>query len=428
MKTLIAFLLVISTFALTPRCIRAQSDSLYKQRILDSLQQASIAYQKEMEIARKKAREEFLKKLESFPADSAFVLDISNMGFEEFPDISRFTNITAIQAMGNKLRNIKLSRRNLKQLESLDIRENNIKEPEIGHAPKLKSVYLGSNPIEKLPGSFAWDKNLQSIDFSKTNVRTLPWWMRYRKKPDELLINGGAFELSRKNVRRMRNLKTLQLAHLHTDSLPDYFTRLRKLERLTIAYCRLHQLPNNFDNLSHLHTLILYSDSFTEIPTVCYRLPELRHLDFYYNRIRSIPNGIDQLKKLEHLYLSFNQISILSPDIQNLHHLKTLHAHHNNMEVAPQWLARLDSLQILDLGYNDIEIIPDLSNLKMLKEVDFQDNRITKFPFQFLLMPEMRLIFLSYNPFEYDESDLKKLSKLSKEYAERGGRLILFTR
>jgi len=176
-------------------------------------------------------------------------IDISNMGFDVFPDISRFTNITYIQASGNNLREIKLSSKNIKHLEVLDIRENNIETLHIGKAPNLKNAYLAANPLKRIPFSFVFNKKLEMIEISKTQISLLPWWLKYKKNITELIINGGIFEISSRNSRRMRQLKTLTLAHLIIDSLPNNFSKLHKLERLTIAYTHLHSLPDIFYKL-----------------------------------------------------------------------------------------------------------------------------------------------------------------------------------
>ncbi|RUA30600.1 MAG: hypothetical protein DSY76_02400 [Bacteroidetes bacterium] len=417
------FLLIISLVFTIP--INAQIDSVYQKHLLDSLRQVNLIEQKAQLKALKIARSKFLKNLDTYPSDSAFKLDISNMGFDVFPDISRFTNITYIQASGNNLRDIRLSSKNIKHLEVLDIRENNIETLHIGKAPNLKNAYLAANPLKRIPFSFVFNKKLEMIDISKTQISLLPWWLKYKKNITELIINGGIFEINNRNNRRMRQLKTLTLAHLKVDSLPNSFSKLHKLERLTIAYTHLHSLPDNFYKLKNLNTLILYSDAFHNIPTICYKLPKLKHLDFYFNSIRTIPNGIQQLENLEYLYLSFNQISILPPDIQNIKRLKYLYLHHNNIENTPQWLGQLDSLEILDMGFNDIDTLTDLSNLKNLAEVDFQNNQLNHFPFQLLELPKTRLIYLSNNPFVMNYSEQQKLKRLSKEFAKRGGHLIL---
>jgi hypothetical protein len=68
----------------------------------------------------------------------------------------------------------------------------------------------------------------------------------------------------------------------------------------------------------------------------------------------------------------------------------------------------------------------DFSSLDSLREVDFQENKLAKFPFQLLELPKIKLIFLSNNPFDLDKSEQLKLARLSKIYAQGGGRLVLF--
>jgi len=420
----ILLLVLINTFGASTILV-AQANTTYSKQFLDSLKQVRIKRQQAYFESLKPTRTEFIKKLESYPTDSVFSLDIRNLGFTIFPDISRFTHITSIQASGNQLKELKLLAKNIQHLKVLDIRDNQIEKLKIGKAPELKTIYLASNPIHHIPSRLVFGHQLEVMDLSKTKIRRLPWWMKHKRSLNKLLINSGEFVLDNKNIRRMRRLKTLQLSRIRIDSLPRNFSKLKNLERLTIAYCSLNKLPDNFYKLQKLNTLIFYSDAFTKLPEVCYQLPSLTHLDFYYNHIRSIPKGIDQLKNLEHLYLSFNQISVLPPDIQNLSKLQSFHIHHNNIEIAPQWLSRLTSLEILDLGFNDIEKLPDLSNLKSLKEVDFQENKLIKFPFQLLELPNTQLIFLSNNPFSLSRDEQLRLTKLSKAFADRNGKLIL---
>jgi len=77
------------------------------------------------------------------------------------------------------------------------------------------------------------------------------------------------------------------------------------------------------------------------------------------------------------------------------------------------------------MGFNDIDTLTNLSNLKNLTEVDFQNNQLSRFPFQLLELPKTRLIYLSNNPFVMHYSEQQKLKRLSKEFAKRGGHLIL---
>ncbi|MCK5856611.1 MAG: leucine-rich repeat domain-containing protein [Bacteroidales bacterium] len=413
------FLIFIKSFSF------AQSNSTLDKHKTDSIQSAKYH---EQFIQLKLLRDEFLKELDSYPSDSSFKLDISNLGFIVFPDISRFTHITHIQASGNQLTRLRLASKNIRHLKVLDIRDNDIKNLKIGRTPQLNSIYLNANPLQRIPGNLFFNRKLRKLDISNTEIEHLAWWMKYKRNLNELYINQGILKLNNTNIRRMRHLKTLLLAHLDIDSLPSSFSNLNKLERLTIGHCKLNSLPNNFGKLNNLHTLILYNDAFTEIPKACYQLKSLTHLDFYFNHLQSIPIGIKQLHNLKHLYLSFNQISILPPDIQELKHLQTLHIHHNNIEIAPQWLSKLISLQILDMGYNDIEVLPKLSSLDSLIEVDFQENKIVIFPFQFLEMPSIQLVFLAKNQFVMSQDEMEKLSQLSKSFANRKGQLILYNK
>ena len=404
----------------------AQRDSLAQKRKADSL---SVVFElnKEAEFqAKAPMREAFLRKLANYPSDTVFELNIYNMAFRVLPDLSRFTHITRINAMENQLKEIVLKSKNIKFLESLDVRDNELSILKIGKAPKLSSVFMGRNPITDIPFGLHRARTLKKLDVSYTKIEKLPWWMKYKRSLSELLLFRNEIDLSRKNIRRMRHIKTLQLAGIQIDSLPDYFAKLKKLERLTVAYCRLQNLPDNFYKLEHLEVLILYQNNFLEIPKVVYALPVLRHLDFYFNQIRSIPKGLSRMDSLQELYLSFNQITVLPAEIAELKSLKKLYIHHNNIETAPAWLSKLSHIEVLDMGYNEIEVLPDFSSLDSLREVDFQENKLAKFPFQLLELPKIKLIFLSNNPFDLDKSEQLKLARLSKIYAQGGGRLVLF--
>ncbi len=370
------------------------------------------------------SREAFLERLAGFPSDSIFELHIENMGFDELPDIRRFTHITGIYAQGNNLTSIKLKRKNAKHIRVLELENNKLIKVRVPRMPRLRSFSLPDNPIKKLPARIFSSDSLRYLDIRYTHIGKLPPRMKRCKSINELLIRNNPFELNKKNIRRMRHVKTLQLAALDLDSLPPYFSRLTELQRLTIAFCSLHDLPAGFDSLRNLRTLILYSDSFTTIPQVVYRLPQLEHLDFYYNRILYIPQGISSLKKLKYLYLSYNSISVIPDEFQKLGALQKLYMHHNNIEYVPEWMGKMKNLKILDLGFNSISKLPDLSGMTALEEVDFRHNGLTDFPFVFLTLPNTRLIFLKDNPFEFSKKELEELQALLGKYYARKGRLI----
>jgi len=331
--------------------------------------------------------------------------------------------------------NIDLKLRKISKIKTitgtLQIEGNTLTEEKVTAILEGKRVLGSLKEITEVKGAIALYENIDKFDYQ--NLDDL--LKAHKILMQDLLKEAGSFRNSNVGVGNLSEIVHIappakQIPKLMQNLFDWLKVDIHPLIKSSVFHYEFEFIHPFVDGNGRIgrfwQTLILYSDAFTEIPTVCFRLSELKHLDFYYNSLQIIPPGIGHLEKLEHLYLSFNQISVLPSDIQNLHHLKSFHAHHNNLEEAPVWFAKLDSLEILDLGFNDIESLPDLSSLKQLKEVDFQENRLHKFPFQLLELPKMRLVFLSYNPFELTTKEQKKLSLLSKEFANKKGKLILF--
>lgn len=370
-------------------------------------------------------RKAFLSFLKTIPSDSAFALDLRGMNFREFPDIIRFTNITSINIEHNQIKFIKLKSRNLKNVTNINISRNQLLKAKIGRAPKLLTFNMDYNKIRKIPKGIFWVKQIRAINFRSCNVEKLPWWLKYRKRINKIYAFNNPIPMSRRNVRRMRNITHLQISIMSDDSVPDYFSKLVKLKKLVFYNSKIDKLPSNFWKLSNLEVFILYKDNFTEIPEVCFKLPNLRHLDFYYNRIRFIPMGIIKCDSLEELFLSFNQISIIPDAMQSMKNLRKFYIHHNNIEEIPNWINSLTNLEIFDIGYNDISKLPNLSNLKKLESLDIQSNKIQDFPFDYLNLPSLKTIFLSNNPFKINSLDLKKINIQKAIFEKSGGKIIM---
>ena len=127
---------------------------------------------------------------------------------------------------------------------------------------KLTKIFMKENSLNELPHSFQNMTELQSIDFSSTNLNAVPW-----------------------QILKLDNLRKLRMRNNAIEQLPDEWNQCVNLTLLDLS-------ENPFYTLE---TLKLESCCFSEFPEVLLQLQALKDLDLGQNLIPSLPNNFDRL-------------------------------------------------------------------------------------------------------------------------------------
>jgi Leucine-rich repeat (LRR) protein len=430
-KTLLVTLLLLFIFPLSNWAQMNVDSTKYKnnpkyKHLVDStfkaLNKIALEYERRQDSIRKIKQLERIKLLSEQNPDTTFDIKMGNLAIEKMPDISRFTNVKQIDLRNNKIDNIS---KNIwpeaDSLHSVNFENNELKRISFKRNSHIETLNLSHNHFKRIPRSILKLKHLKSIDLSRNEIKRIPCFIQRMDSLEELKLNYNQLgNLSKREIRRLRNIPKIHLGFNNINRLPENIDVLRKAKVLNLGRNQLSSLPSAFSQLDSLQHLILYQNNFDSIPQLIFQLKELVELDFYYNHLTEIPEEIGELEKLQQIFMAYNKISSIPNSIFGLKHLKALYLHHNQIILIPEAIVNMDELMYLDLGYNKIFEIPDMSGMRSLKEVDFQENNLAEFPYELLENKKLTHIFLMGNTFVMTKEERAEMEKLREELSEIG--------
>ena len=164
----------------------------------------------------------------------------------------------------------------------------------------------------------------------------------------------------------------LRLHDQRLERLPEDVRRLQDLKKLDVSGCRLSSLPEWLPELESLESLDLGGNPFSGLPSSVWLMPSLRELGMSGAPLRSI-SAVGTLTRLEVLVLSGVG-------------LKTL----------PATLGSLINLRVLDLGGNPIQSVsPALERLDKLTQLHLWGHRLPRIPKAIASLTRLELLDLS---------------------------------
>lgn len=177
------------------------------------------------------------------------------------------------------------------------------------------------------------------------------------------------------------------------------------------------------------HDLQLYSKGLFEIPESIYELTHITNLDLQKNNIKTISSKIIQLQNLEELWLSNNLIEEIPIEISQLPNLRRLHLSNNLLTNFPEEFLKNEKLSHLCIRGNLLESLPeDIENIS-IRDVSFNNNKISSIPITYDNADFYKSIGLGGNPLENPPSGLfnSSLSVLLKYLLEkdRGRKFVI---
>lgn len=147
----------------------------------------------------------------------------------------------------------------------------------------------------------------KKVDFSdcpQTLFRDLETAMLHKDCVKTLKLREAGLKKFPKEIQEFKNLKYLDLAMNHFDSIPDEIGKLTNLTDLITAYGFVKYISPAIGNLKKLRNIIMIDNDLTYLPdSICY-LPALEELVLKGNKIKYLPENIGNLNKLKFLAVS----------------------------------------------------------------------------------------------------------------------------
>lgn len=211
------------------------------------------------------------------------------------------------------------------------------------------------------------------------------------------------------NVTASYKIVSLELQRNFIRKVPGSISELCNLTILNLQCNELDKLPKGFGQLKNLQLLDLSSNRFVHYPEVINNCTSLLQMNLSYNKIHTLPESINQLNKLAKMNLSHNKLTVIG-DLCQMKNLRTLNLQHNRIASIKTGASNLQNLFLTDnriSNFNDI--------LPKLRALEIQENPITSISYKDFYPMNLTSLSLNKAKLASVPSELfVKLSRLEK--------------
>ncbi|CAD7088113.1 unnamed protein product [Hermetia illucens] len=369
-----------------------------------------------------------LPKLSELQIESCRLLKLPPNAFKGLNSLRRLAVNTrnSIWGAGKSLEVFTSSLNGLRELQVLDLSENNLRQlPEGVWCPlgNLQILNLTHNRLRSadslgfgdLPCTGAGGSELQVLDVSHNELRSIPdnWGIsRLRRLNDLKLEFNNITEISPDALSGLASLKIFNISYNHLETLPtDIFAGNKQLREIHLQHNQIYDLPkgifhhleellvldlsgnqltsHNVDNatfsgLIRLVVLNLANNALTRIGAKTFsELYFLQNLDLRNNSIGHVEEGAFlPLYNLHTLNLAENRLHTLDNKLFNGLFILTKLTLNNNLIniIESQAFRNCSDLKELDLSSNQLTEVPEaIQDLAVLKTLDLGENQISGF-------------------------------------------------
>lgn len=328
------------------------------------------------------ARIEEYKNLPSL--DNLTEIDLTGARLNEIPSwIYNAKNLEILVLDHNRIRILPESLKQLKYLRKIYLRYNDLGSHRI-KIPKLNGIEkldLTGNLLTHLPKVYRFD-NLSELILEENSFDKIPTWrVRRLKNLKELDLSSNPIKVQKKWYGLLDQIEILKLNKCEIDNIHPSLYRMNGLKEIQIQVNVLRDIPAGISSLENLEKLSFYKNELSDLPADFFDLSKLRVVDFYYNEFERIPSEIGKLRQLEILYLSFNKLYDVPSEIERLSNLQELYIHHNRLSEIPESFSQLEKLRIFHFQNNYIPEFPSqILNLINLRDLDISNTDIRTIP------------------------------------------------
>jgi leucine-rich repeat protein SHOC2 len=328
---------------------------------------------------------------EHYSYSSTNGLLISGQGLIDLPK-AYFKNIDCVDGLilsNNRLNNIPIAIKDLKQLKELNLDKNFIKNIPIAffeNNPNLERVTLSNNSFTQLPLPYFSD--LKSYDLS----------------------NNGIKDISGQIVLKNTRIEHINLIHNSLIKIPFALADIQNLKYLNLSHNKVAELYllNDYDLLlEDLNTLNLSNNSLRVLPSGMSNAPQLEYLDLKNNKLVG-PIHLEDYYRLKEINLNNQTISFIT--LGGTYNLNKVWANANKITDL-ELLNTFEKLTYLDFHKNEFYEIPNLTNAPNLEYLNLSMNKL-KNEIEWKNIGHIKKVNLSYNELPSIKNQLNTKAKI----------------
>lgn len=271
--------------------------------------------------------------------------------------------------------------------------------------PVLTKVVIQGTNAKLMPSTLKKLRNLKTLDLSENDLTSFPNLGSKNRKLIELSLQRNKLTLEG----RISPHPTLQQLALHENlvsHVPASIARFPSLKKLNFNRNQVTSVDDGLAKLSKLEQLSFYNNQLEAIPPSVYQLTGLQDLDLFHNRIETIDSAFTNWRNLRSLYISHNKLVYLPNNLDTLKNLEGLYAWDNRIGELPECIGKMTSLKYLRVNKNYIKRLPDnFTRLRQLEEIDLARNYLTDFPIEVFSWNDLKILSLSVNPWSKENLD-----------------------
>jgi Leucine-rich repeat (LRR) protein len=284
-----------------------------------------------------------------------------------------FKSLTSLSLSGHSLKDLPDDFAQLTELEKLDLSKNEFKSlGPVGNLCKLKELSLKLNQFSTFPSGLLKFQNLEKVDLSFNNIKQVKFeadivtQILAPKKPNQLppvkFVNMSYNELTKFPTKLLdfKGLTHLELSRNHFgDDIPPSIAKFQDcLKVLILDEIGMTRFPMEVIHLMFLEKLSISKNSIRELPTVEKMLNLSSLKELYMNSCELLRwSSLTILCKLQVLHLNDNSIASVPYEAKHLLSLRELKISKNQIQDIPSHIQFLSNLETVDFTYNKIDCI-----------------------------------------------------------------------
>ena len=371
------------------------------------------------------------KNLEEFTCLRCKSLDLNTL----FDQLAQLPKLKKLNLPGGEYKTMPNSIKKLKVLEEINLKDNNFTTlpDSFSLLKKLRVLNLEHNAY--LYDDDVYDRiqflNVEELNFSASGLSELNNKIGNLKSLKQLDISVNDIKTFPPSFNQLIHLQKLNLnKNLNMDLVPviTALAQIPTITELNAQECSIGNLPLDISKLTNLKILNLKGNRLTTLPINFGSLTNLEYLDLGYfemgsrmNKIADLGPTFGQLKKLKYLNLAGNALQVV-PDLSAMSELEELNLSLNKLPGFPQSITQLKKLRSLDLSLNDMASIPSgISNLTAVETLHLDgnffnhpDKKIKTLPNEICQLQNLKVLTLKDNVIEQLPDCIGSLSKLEK--------------